>query len=64
MLRQITLNELAALSEQDSFLNKTWKLEKKSLLYIQQLVASHDILRDRAASSELSPGEILQLSIR
>lgn len=31
MLRQITLNELAALSEQDSFLNKTWKLEKKSL---------------------------------
>ena len=56
MLRQITFNELAALSEQDSILNKTWKREKKALVLIQQLVTSYDILRDSPLSSEWSPG--------
>lgn len=57
MLRQITFSELAALSGYDSVLNKTWKLEKEALLYIQRLVAGHDILRDRPASSQLSLGD-------
>lgn len=54
MQRQITFNDLAALSDQDRVLNKTWKQEEQELLPLQQLVTSHDILRDSKPRWELS----------
>lgn len=43
--------------------NKTWTLEKKALLLIQQLVTNHDILRDSTPSSELSLGKPFPLHL-